>query len=158
MSIQSEIDRINNAKTSIKSAISSKGVSVPSDASIEDLPALVRSIPQEGGGSESNTMRVTFDFDLASMQARNPSHTSTEIADAFESGVIVQGVFSFIEPTLGVPASLAAPLSVVTRISGLGDIVVFHTTTYIGSNLVYIDVQVDPTGILTSVKPLATLS
>lgn len=54
MSIQSQIDRLNSAKSSLKSAISSKGVSVPSDASIEDLPALVRSIPQEGGSSSGS--------------------------------------------------------------------------------------------------------
>lgn len=58
MSIQSQIDRINGAKNSIKSAISSKGVSVPSGASIDDLPALVRSIPQEGG-SGSGIIDVT---------------------------------------------------------------------------------------------------
>ena len=60
MSIQSQIDRINDAKNSIKSAISSKGVSVPSSVSIDDLPALVRSIPQEGGsGGGSGIIDVT---------------------------------------------------------------------------------------------------
>lgn len=59
MSIQSQIDRINNAKSSLKSAISSKGVSVPASANIEDLPALVRSIPQEGGGSGGGIIDVT---------------------------------------------------------------------------------------------------
>lgn len=58
MSIQSQIDRINGAKDSLKSAISSKGVSVPTGATIEDLPALVRSISQEGG-SGSGIIDVT---------------------------------------------------------------------------------------------------
>ena len=53
MSIQSQIDRINNAKSSLKSAISSKGVAVPESASIDDLPSLVRSIPQEGGSGDT---------------------------------------------------------------------------------------------------------
>lgn len=59
MSIQSQIDRLNSAKSSLKSAISSKGVSVPESASIDDLPALVRSIPQEGGSGGSGIIDVT---------------------------------------------------------------------------------------------------
>lgn len=55
MSIQSQIDRINNAKTGIISAISSKGVSVANGASIDDLPALVRSISQGGSGSSGGS-------------------------------------------------------------------------------------------------------
>ncbi len=49
MSIQSQIDRINNAKSEIASAISAKGVAVAEGTSIDGLPALIRSIPQEGG-------------------------------------------------------------------------------------------------------------
>ena len=51
MSIQTQIDRLNNAKSEIASAISSKGVAVAEGTSIDGLPALIRSIPQEGGSS-----------------------------------------------------------------------------------------------------------
>ena len=51
MSIQSEIDRINNAKTESFEAAAEKGVTVPEGARIDALPGLIRSIPQEGGGT-----------------------------------------------------------------------------------------------------------
>lgn len=51
MSIQSEINRITSAKASIVSAITAKGGTVPTGASIDDLPSAVASIPTSGGGS-----------------------------------------------------------------------------------------------------------
>ena len=60
MSIQSQIDRINTAKSEIASAISAKGVAVAEGTRIEGLPALIRSIPQEGGsGGGSGIIDVT---------------------------------------------------------------------------------------------------
>lgn len=50
MSIQSEITRISNAVDDTKTAIGEKGVEVPNDATVDDLPTLVRSIKTEGGG------------------------------------------------------------------------------------------------------------
>ena len=44
MSVNDEITRLSKAKSDIASAISSKGVSVPSDSSISDYAALVSSI------------------------------------------------------------------------------------------------------------------
>lgn len=44
MSIKTEIDRIKQSKADIISALKSKGVTVPSDASIDDLSALVQAI------------------------------------------------------------------------------------------------------------------
>lgn len=51
MSVQAQIDRINNAKAGIAEAISEKGVAVAEGTSIDDLPGLVRSIPQGGGSA-----------------------------------------------------------------------------------------------------------
>lgn len=48
MSVQSEIKRIEQAKADIISAIEAKGVDVPSNASIDDLAALVSEISQSG--------------------------------------------------------------------------------------------------------------
>ena len=44
MSIKTEIDRIKQSKADIISALKSKGVTVPTDASIDDLSALVEAI------------------------------------------------------------------------------------------------------------------
>lgn len=45
MSIKTEIDRINNAKTNIRAAIESKGVSVPSDTPIDRMAEYIEAIP-----------------------------------------------------------------------------------------------------------------
>lgn len=56
MSIQTEINRIKSAKANIITQIKAKGVNVPSDASIEDLSALVQAIEvNEDVTSELNT-------------------------------------------------------------------------------------------------------
>lgn len=44
MSIQSEITRINNAKTAIKTSIESKGVTVPNATMLDDMPELIDQI------------------------------------------------------------------------------------------------------------------
>lgn len=156
MSIQSEIDRINGAKASIKSAISSKGVTVPSDASIEDLPALVRSIPQEGGESVSNTFTATFDFDLANMEAKNPSHTAMEIAEAYRSGMTVQGIFVY-SFNGDIDGNIIVPLSMVIDMGSYG-IVQFNTTIMMNGVLMYISVDYTPETLTTTIRPISTLS
>lgn len=57
MSIQTEITRINKAKTDIISAITAKGGTVASGAKIEDLPACIRAIPT-GGGGETASLKI----------------------------------------------------------------------------------------------------
>ena len=52
MSIASEIARIQEAKSSLKASIEGKGVTVPSDASIDVYPSLVDDIQQGGEGPE----------------------------------------------------------------------------------------------------------
>lgn len=47
MSIQSEIDRINQAKTDLAAAIESKGVTVPPNTTINVYPGLVQQIQQD---------------------------------------------------------------------------------------------------------------
>ena len=53
MSVQSEITRLQNAKTALKTAIEGKSVTVPSSAKLDAYPALINSI-QAGGGYEEN--------------------------------------------------------------------------------------------------------
>lgn len=54
MSIASEIERLQNAKSALKTAIEGKGVSVPASTKLDGYPALVDSIEQGGGGSNDD--------------------------------------------------------------------------------------------------------
>lgn len=49
MSVQSEITRLQNAKTALKTAIESKGVTVPSSTKLDGYADLVDSIESRGG-------------------------------------------------------------------------------------------------------------
>jgi surface protein len=49
MSIASEITRLNNAKAAIKQSLTNKGVEVSDSALLDEYPALIDSIPMEGG-------------------------------------------------------------------------------------------------------------
>ena len=94
MSIQSEIERINNAKEGIAAAIASKGVTVGEGTSIDDFPALVRSIPQEGGGSGgenvSDVLWVTATLNPDTFRISNVSHSYDEILQALAESKIVK--------------------------------------------------------------------
>ena len=50
MSIQTELTRITNAKTAIKTAIEGKGVTVPDGTLLDGMAALIASIEAGGGG------------------------------------------------------------------------------------------------------------
>ena len=50
MSIQTELTRITNAKTAIKTAIEGKGVTVPDGTLLDGMAALIESIQAGGGG------------------------------------------------------------------------------------------------------------
>lgn len=51
--ISDEIKRIQGAKASIKSSIENKGVTVPSDAHLEEYPSYINKIEGGGGGGQS---------------------------------------------------------------------------------------------------------
>lgn len=53
MAISDEITRLQQAKADLKTAIEGKGVTVPSNATIDDYADLVDSIEAGGGGSSS---------------------------------------------------------------------------------------------------------
>lgn len=89
MSIQSEIDRINNAKVEIAKAISGKGVEVEEGASIEDMSALIRSIPQEGGESVEKLEVIDGTLDVATMSVSSISHTHAQIKELINNGKTV---------------------------------------------------------------------
>lgn len=72
MSIQSEIDRISTAKAELKSAIESKGVSVPENTSLSDYGDLVEQIQQGGpylpltGGTVNGDVSINGLLNVAS--------------------------------------------------------------------------------------------
>lgn len=56
MSVQTEINRIESAKTAIATAIAGKGVTVPSGTKLDGMAALIRSIVASGGAAGGVTM------------------------------------------------------------------------------------------------------
>ena len=74
MSIATEITRLQNAKSALKSAIENKGVTVPSSTKLDGYASLVSSIPS-GGGTEGNIMNPNsiyasfYQIDIYAMDA-----------------------------------------------------------------------------------------
>jgi len=62
MSISSEIERIQTAKSAIITSIENKGVTVPTGAMIDELPELIDSIPSGGGGGDSFFKKSKYAF------------------------------------------------------------------------------------------------
>ena len=65
MSVQSEIDRIAGAKSDISTAITNKGVTVPSGTKLDGMAALISSIESGGGSSGGglNYVHVEFSYE-----------------------------------------------------------------------------------------------
>lgn len=59
MSIQSEITRIETAKSAIAAAIAGKGVTVPDGTMLDGMAALVESIEAGGGGMKVEVFSIT---------------------------------------------------------------------------------------------------
>ena len=112
MSIQSEIDRINQAKTDLAAAIESKGVTVPPNTTINVYPGLVQQIEQGAGLPSGGTpgqmlyqgesgpewgdkpvMVVNVSGDPVS--GWTADKTFAEINDAFNSGYFVYAKCEF---------------------------------------------------------------
>ena len=117
MSVQTQIDRLNKAKSDLKTSITNKGVAVSDDALISDYPALVDSI-QTGGGDNVfdaslggklaystfetlpyniiNTSQVT---DMSNFFSNNGSLTSLDLSNFDTSNAIdMSGMFFNINP------------------------------------------------------------
>ena len=59
MSIQTELTRLTNAKAAIKTAIESKGVTVPSDTLLDGMASLIESI-EAGGAPSLQSKSITY--------------------------------------------------------------------------------------------------
>lgn len=79
MSIQTELTRITNAKTAIKTAIEGKGVTVPDGTMLDEMAALIEAI-QAGGSSilGYNVISGTY----------TPTENITSYVSVFKSGAI----------------------------------------------------------------------
>lgn len=107
MSIQSEIDRINQAKTDLAAAIESKGVTVPPNTTINVYPGLVQQIQQDNlptGGTpgqmlyqgesgaewgDKPVMYVHITVDSSSLTGYVADKTGQEIYQAYQNGYSV---------------------------------------------------------------------
>lgn len=67
MSVQSEIARLETAKSAIKTAIEGKGVIVPDGTLLDGMAALIESI-EAGGGSKIAFTTITPDSDTISLE------------------------------------------------------------------------------------------
>ena len=73
MSIADQITRLNNAKAAIKQSLENKGVTVSDSALLDEYPALINSIPLEGGDpyyEEFYNLRTNNGTNMTSMFAR----------------------------------------------------------------------------------------
>ena len=84
MSIQTELTRITNAKSAIKTAIEGKGVTVPDGTLLDGMAALIEAI-EAGGGIEVLSSIVTFDSDTQIYEEEVPSGKTVIFAGFFGS-------------------------------------------------------------------------
>ena len=92
MSIQSEINRISGAKETMREYLAGSGVAVPSDASIDEMAALLASVP--GGGTGGVELKIVVN--VASGAAVTATKGSKTV-----SGTSVNGSCTLNVPEVG---------------------------------------------------------
>lgn len=129
MSVQTEIDRIKNAKTAISTAIASKGVTVPNATLLDGMAALIDGIESGGGGPEllwTNAMPtssfVSQPVDVAS------EYDGVLIECKFSNNLDVRGI-TYVPN--GVQTKIFAPENTITSNSEAGYRVVTATNDFI---------------------------
>ena len=80
MSIQTELTRITNAKTAIKTAIEGKGVTVPDGTLLDGMAALIESI-EAGGGAGFATGTLTFNKSQSTISNLTVTHSLGFVPD-----------------------------------------------------------------------------
>nr|DAG28705.1 MAG TPA: hypothetical protein [Caudoviricetes sp.] len=127
MSVQTEITRINKAKTDIISAITAKGGTVASGAKIEDLPACIRAIPT-GGGGETAYLKIAYSSSLLTYIVI-PGKYIEASEDMDEIECKVGDLVGIVAGSAGVSAELGCVLTYsVTAGSGLSKKYIFFFT------------------------------
>lgn len=117
MSIQSEIDRLTNAKRHIAQAIGDKGVEVPTDAKLSNLHSYIGAIPVSAGGIGENLgvfntrggvidTTVTFgNRGFSGLVAVSDAFTCVAVGDSGQSPVYAGWVSTSYSSSPGPPAS-----------------------------------------------------
>lgn len=113
MSIQTELTRITNAKSAIKTAIEGKGVTVPDGTLLDGMAALIESI-EAGGGSGGG------DGILMAGGSITPAENTNEIAISHGLGVIPNFLLIFNSEMQGVRIKGKISVMVVTPQSRFG--------------------------------------
>ena len=110
MSVQTEITRIESAKTAITTAIEGKGVAVPTGTKLDGLAALVESIEVGGGGVVTTlhinvtavnieTMEATFTADKTPVEMQQASANGpTWCVVSFSAGIMSEEAVSVAVP------------------------------------------------------------
>ena len=118
MSIQTELTRITNAKSAIKTAIEGKGVTVPDGTLLDGMAALIESIEAGGGGSfdlsnflQNITDVISFSFtpiiDGAGYNITKPSTNSIprmgfvyadDISYAYNKSILCYWLYTAVDP------------------------------------------------------------
>jgi len=66
MSVATELNRIIQAKSDIITSLTAKGATVPSGATIDDLPDIIDNLPS-GGGGDTETLKGLIERDITSI-------------------------------------------------------------------------------------------
>lgn len=83
MSIASEIERLQNAKSALKTAIEGKGVSVPASTKLDGYSALVDSIEQGGGGTDEDMWYIVVEHVAKYILEKDPYYNKWDVGDTY---------------------------------------------------------------------------
>lgn len=114
MSIASEITRLQNAKTALKTSIENKGVTVSASALLDAYPAYVDSIQTGGGGGgdwetiAKGMIDKTTEFDIPSSLPVNPTNYSFYGIGGLKSVAIASNVTTIGQSSFSFCAKLAS--------------------------------------------------
>ena len=142
MSIQSQIDRIIGFRDDSFDAVEAKGVTVPADATIDDLPSLIMSIPS--GSGSAVTVVDTLDANGGTIREITAVSLAgdTVAADKLLYGYTAHNYLGqAVTGTYTPPAATFAPhLAVITKSGSFGVIdITYNETRYTtaGSSFVF---------------------
>ena len=147
MSVQSEITRIGNAKTAIKTAIEGKGVTVPSDTKLDGMALLIESISEPTLQEKTVTpsasaQAVTPDTGYDGLSKVTVSGDANLVADNIKSGTSIFGVTGSYEDATPIEISNDADMNAVLTSENVGKVYKFTGTsdTYTNGDLYVVEV------------------
>lgn len=147
MSVQSEITRIGNAKTAIKTAIEGKGVTVPSGTKLDGMALLIESISEPTLQEKTVTpsasaQAVTPDTGYDGLSKVTVSGDANLVADNIKSGTSIFGVAGSYEGATPIEISNDADMNAVLTSENVGKVYKFTGTsdTYTNGDLYVVEV------------------